>query len=80
MARVRLGKIDGRAARELLNTAEVQDVLLEHGQLIAATAGPGFVADVRPGHARARAMVKSTTYEAARRQATTNVLLKAISG
>ncbi len=79
MARVTLGKINDRAAKDLLNTSEMQEVLLEHAREIALKAGAGFTADVRTGPARARAMVKSTTFDAARRQATSNVLLKAIT-
>jgi hypothetical protein len=78
MARVTVGKINSRAARELLNSREMQQIVLEHAERFAANAGPGFVADVQPGATRARGMVKSTTAEGTRRQAESNVLLKAI--
>lgn len=79
MARITV-KMDSAGARELMNSTEVQQLLLEHAQHVASRAGSGFVADVRPGQKRAHAMVKSTDYESMRRQATDNVLLKAIGG
>lgn len=73
-------KMSSAGARQLMNSAEVQQLLLEHAREVAARAGAGFEADVQPGRNRAHAMVKSTDYESMRRQATDNVLLKAIGG
>lgn len=79
MARVTV-KMSSAGARQLMNSAEVQQLLLEHARDVAARAGEGFDSDVQPGRNRAHAMVKSTDYESMRRQATDNVLLKAIGG
>lgn len=77
MARITV-KMSSAGARQLMNSPEVQDMLLERGERVAADAGDGFESDVQPGRNRAHAMVKSTDYESRRRQATDNVLLKAI--
>ena len=79
MARVRV-KMLSAGAVALMNSAEMQAILLEHGQGVADRAGAGFVADVQPGRGRAHAMVKSTDYQSMRAQAKDNVLLKAIGG
>lgn len=73
-----LVKMSSAGARQLMNSPEVQDLLLGHANQIQSRAGLGFVADVQPGRNRAHAMVKSTDYESRRRQASDNALLKAI--
>ena len=79
MARVRV-KMLSAGAVALMNTAEMQDILLGQAEPIADRAGPGFEADVQPGPGRAHAMVKSTDYRSRRAQAENNALLKAIGG
>lgn len=78
MQKVRVGKIDSAEAVKLLNRADIQKLMLEHAERIAARAGAGFEADVQAGKRRARGIVKSTTEEAMRAQATSNALLKAV--
>lgn len=65
-------------ARALMNSSEMQKLMLERAEPIRDAAGDGFDVDVQPGRNRAHAMVKSTNYESRRRQAQDNVLLKAI--
>lgn len=79
MARIRVKMLPAGAVA-LMNSAEMQSVLLEHAQGMAGRAGSGFVADVQPGRGRAHAMVKSTDYRSMRAQAENNALLKAIGG
>ena len=79
MAQVRV-KMLSAGAVALMNSAEMQDILLGLAEPIADRAGPGFVADVQPGSGRAHAMVKSTDYRSMRAQAENNALLKAIGG
>lgn len=71
-------RVSSAAARALMNSPQMQAILLDRAEKIRAAAGDGFEADVQPGRNRAHAMVKSTDYRSRERQATDNVLLKAI--
>lgn len=64
--------------RRLLNSSQMQGVLVEHAQRVAATAGAGFEASVQPGKNRAHARVATSTPQAAARNAHDNTLLKAL--
>jgi len=79
MARVRV-KMLSAGSVALMNSVEMQEILMGLAEPIADRAGAGFVADVQPGRGRAHAMVKSTGYQSARAQAENNALLKAIGG
>lgn len=86
MANVRV-KINSAAARRLLNSPEIQSVLLEHAQRIQGAANSmlgasedGFTADVRAGKNRAHALVKTGGAESRRHNSRHNTLLKAFNG
>lgn len=74
--------MNSRGARALLNSEEVQALLLEKAEAIRVEAesqsGAVFDADVQAGRNRAHAMVKTTDFESRLAQARSNVLLKSI--
>lgn len=69
-----------KGAIALMNRGDVQEVLLQHADGMAARAGSGFVADVQPGKTRAHGMVKSSDRESMTAQAERSALTKAIRG
>lgn len=77
MAKVTV-KMNPSGARELMNSPEVQDLLLDAANRIRDAAGRGYEADVQAGRNRAHAMVKSTDYRSMFVQARDNRLLKSI--
>lgn len=72
--------INQSGVRDLLNSAGVQNMLLEHARKVADRAGDGFEADVRPGKNRAHARVNATTWKAVGSNRKHNTLLKALGG
>lgn len=72
--------ISRKGAIALMNRGDVQEVLLQQAEGMAARAGAGFVADVQPGKSRAHGMVKSSDRESMIAQAERSALTKAIRG
>jgi len=74
-------KINGKAVKEILNRAEVQNDLLDIAQAIAAELGDPYVAEVydysEKGRNRKVAVVKDPSEEALQREANTGALAKA---
>lgn len=75
MAKVKLNR-SGVAA--LLQSTEVETHLRGKADAIAAAAGEGFEADSNVGRNRARASVRTTTWDAAYAEAKDKVLTSAI--
>lgn len=64
--------------RELMKSAEMQDVLKEHATTIKDRAGDGYEQDIYVGKNRANAMVSAATTKAKRDNKKNNTLLKAV--
>lgn len=62
----------------LLRSPEVRADLEARARRIAAAAGPGMEVDVEVGAKRARASVRTATYEAMRAEATDRALSRAL--
>lgn len=62
----------------LLKSSEVQDDLERRARAIADAAGEGMEVDVRVGQTRARASVRTATYEAMLAEAQDKVLTRAL--
>lgn len=81
MAKVKV-KMNHSGSREMLNSPEVQDDLLERANRIldkVNSIGSGeYVADVQPGINRAHAMVKTIDYRSMASNAKHNTLLKSL--
>lgn len=81
MAKVRV-VVKASGARQILNSQEIQDDLLERANRIKSKAdsiGSGkYVADVRPGKNRAHAMVKTTDARSMASNRKHNTLLKSV--
>ncbi len=71
-------EMNRRGVTELLKSAEVQADLERRAKAIAEAAGPGMEVDVRVGKTRARASVRTETFEAILSEATDKTLTKAI--
>lgn len=73
-------EINGDALRALLKGPEVQADLRDRADRIAAAAGgaPDYDVDVRVGATRARASVRTATFEAMRAEATDRTLTQAL--
>lgn len=76
-ARIRI-EMNRKGVAELLKSAEVQADLTRRAEAIATAAGPGMEVDSRVGKTRARASVRTDTFEAIKAEATDKVLTKAI--
>lgn len=63
---------------QLLKSAEVMADLQARAERMAAAAGPGFEVDVRVGRTRARASVRTGTFEAVLAEATDRALTRAV--
>lgn len=81
MAKVRV-VVKSSGARQILNSQEIQNDLLERANRIKSKAdsiGSGkYVADVRPGKNRAHAMVKTTDARSMASNRKHNTLLKSV--
>lgn len=77
MANVKI-VLNRRGVRELLRSPEIQRDLERRAQRIAATAGPGHEVDADVGPNRARASVRTDTFEAMHDEATTRNLTRAL--
>lgn len=77
MANVRI-KLNRRAMAALLKGPEVQAELKRHADPIAEAAGQGTEVDVHVGKTRARATVRTATFEARKAEATTRALTRAL--
>ena len=71
-------RINQAAARELLQSAEVQAELERRGHAIADAAGEGFEVESFVGRRRARVTVRTATYAARKAEATTRALTNAL--
>ena len=71
-------KMNGKSARELLNSAVVRDALKARADAIAAASGDGYEPSVQTGKNRARASVITGTPKAMRDNAKNNTLLKSL--
>lgn len=65
---------------ELMNSSQMQAILREQAEQVAARAGDGFEVSVQPGKNRAHARVNAATWEAVARNRKHNTLLKALGG
>lgn len=77
MANVRFD-LNRKGVRELLRGPEVQAELRQRAQRIAAAAGPGHEVQMWVGRNRARATVRTATWQARHAEATTRALTRAI--
>jgi hypothetical protein len=72
-------KFNTAAFDELRNSSEMQAVLRQQAERIAASAGPGFeVGEVFTGKKRARVTVRAATQEAREAEARDHNLLRAL--
>lgn len=71
-------KLNSSGVRQLLQSAEMQNVLATKATEIKTRAGDGFEQDTYVGKTRANAMVYADTYEAKRNNSKNNTLLKAV--
>lgn len=71
-------KLNSSGVRQLLQSAEMQNVLAAKATEIKTRAGDGFEQDTYVGKTRANAMVYADTYEAKRNNSKNNTLLKAV--
>jgi len=69
-------KLNRAGVRELMQSQEMQDVLVEHAERISKNAGEGY--DVFVGRNRANVMVRTTTEAAAADNLENNTLEKAV--
>lgn len=70
--------LNSAGVREMLQSPEMQSLLLERANEIAARAGEGYTTDVFVGKTRANASVFANTEEAMRDNMENNTLLKAL--
>jgi hypothetical protein len=77
MANVRI-VLNRKGVREILRSPEVEADLERRARHIAAAAGPGHEVDVTVGGNRARASVRTDTFEAMRDEATDRNLTRAL--
>ena len=70
--------LNSAGVREMLQSAEIQAVLRERANEIAARAGDGYTTDVFAGKTRANASVFANTPEAIRDNLNNDTLLKAL--
>lgn len=73
-------KLDQQGVRDLLQGAEMQQILREYGNAKAQQAGDGYECDVHVYSKRAVANVFPNTAEAANDNYENNTLLKVIGG
>lgn len=71
-------EVHGDAVEELLRSPEVAADLKRRADAIAAAAGPGHEVTVQIGRNRARASVRTETWEAKYAEAVDRTLLRAI--
>lgn len=71
-------KINKDVARSLLRSTEVQGDLQERADRIAASAGPGFVAEVEVGANRARGVVYTSDIDSMIAEAQDRSLTRAL--
>lgn len=71
-------ELNSAGVRELLRSGAVQGDLTRRARAIAAAAGPGFEVDSRVGPNRARASVRTATFEAMYAEATRRTLTRAL--
>ena len=70
--------LNSAGVREMLKSPEMQALLLERANEIAARAGEGYTTDVFAGKTRANASVFANTPEAIRDNLDNDTLLKAL--
>lgn len=70
--------LDSYAVRRLLFSNELRKGLQEVAEPIARRAGPDNVVEMMNGHDRCRAIVKTTSEAAAKKNVQNNTLLKAV--
>ena len=70
--------LNRKGVRELLRGSEIQADLARRARNIASAAGPGHEVDSEVGRNRARASVRTDTFEAAHDEATTRSLTRSI--
>lgn len=71
-------KLNRRAFPVLLKCPEVQAELKRHADPIAEAAGLGMEVDLYVGKTRARATIRTATFEARRAEATNRALTRAL--
>lgn len=70
--------LDKYAVRRILYSNELRDALKEVAEPIARRAGRGNIVETRYGHDRCRAIVRTNSEAAAKRNVRNNTLLKAV--
>lgn len=71
-------KLNSDGVRTLLRSSEMEADLRARAERIAAAAGPGHAVESQIGVNRARASVRTETFEAMREEATNRTLTRAI--
>lgn len=79
MSKVRF-ELNRAGVRELLQSPEAQNLVMEYAERVQSRAGKDYEASVIVGRLRARASVIATTYEARKDNFENNTLLKALGG
>ena len=77
MSKVRF-ELDRKGVRALMQSSEAMSIVKEYGTAVQARAGEGFELTTMVGKNRANASVHAETYEARKKNADENTLLKAL--
>lgn len=76
--KITLGKLNGRAAEQILKHPTTRAEMLRRAQTGAKAAGPGYEASAVTGRSRARASIITATARAIRDNARNQTLIRAI--
>lgn len=71
-------ELNRAGVRELLKSEEMKAIVSERATQAASALGEGFSSDTFTGANRVNAMVSADTYEAKKKNAQTNCILKAV--
>ena len=71
-------ELNGSGVRELLQSEQMQGILIEKASAIRNRCGDGYEQDTRVGKNRANAMVYADTYQSKSDNSKNNTILKAL--
>lgn len=71
-------ELDRKGVRALMQSSEAMSIVKEYGTAVRARAGEGFELTTMVGKNRVNASVHAETYEARKKNADENTLLKAL--
>ena len=71
-------ELNGGGVRELLQSEQMQGILIEKATAIRNRCGDGYAQDIHVGKNRANAMVYADSFKAKRDNSKNNTILKAI--